>query len=55
MAEEERQYQVDIQKCIDKKCNGEVYEIEYMERFNWITAVYKCSKCGREFTVKIES
>ena len=57
MAEEksnDRKFQIDVRSCIDPECNGEVYEVEYMEQFNWITAVYKCSKCGREFTMKVE-
>ncbi len=51
---EPRKYHIDIRSCIDPLCNGELYELEYMENFNWITAEFKCTKCAKEFTVKIE-
>ncbi len=50
----ERRYDVEIEKCIYPECGGELYELMYDESNNWITIVYKCSKCGRDFTVKIE-
>jgi len=50
-----RKFQLDIRSCIDPNCTGEVYEVEYMEQFNWITAEFKCSVCGKEFTVKVET
>ena len=51
---EQRTYQIDIRACIFPQCNGEVYELDYLEAINWITAVFKCAKCSNEFTVKIE-
>ena len=51
---DERKYDVELCRCIHKDCGGEVYELAYDESVNWITAVYKCAKCGRDFTVKIE-
>lgn len=50
----ERKYDVELTKCIYKDCGGELYELAYDELNNWITVVYKCSNCGRDFTVKIE-
>jgi len=54
MVDEERKYDVEFTKCIFKECGGEIYELVYDELNNWITVVYKCAKCGRDFTVKIE-
>jgi transposase-like protein len=54
MENEERRFDVLIEKCIYPDCSGELYELLYDETNNWITVVYKCSRCGREFTVKIE-
>jgi hypothetical protein len=51
---DDRRYDVDISHCIFSGCGGEVYELMYDETINWITVVYKCSRCGRDFTVKIE-
>ncbi|MDP4219808.1 MAG: hypothetical protein Q8896_05170 [Bacteroidota bacterium] len=53
-ADDSRKYDVELCRCIHKDCGGEVYELAYDESVNWITAVYKCGKCGRDFTVKIE-
>ena len=52
---ERRAVRIDIRKCIDPACEGEVYEIEWYEHVNWVTAVFKCGRCGKEFTVKIEA
>jgi hypothetical protein len=51
---DDRRFDVELTRCIYKDCGGEVYELVYDELNNWITIVYKCSKCGRDFTVKIE-
>jgi len=51
---DDRKYDVDISHCIFKDCGGDVYELMYDETINWITVVYKCARCGRDFTVKIE-
>jgi len=50
----ERKFNVEIDHCIYPDCGGELYELLYDESNNWITIVYKCSQCGRDFTVKIE-
>jgi hypothetical protein len=54
MSGEERNFRVDIHACIDPTCSGEVHELEYYELNNWVTAVFRCVRCGREFTVKLE-
>ena len=54
MEGEERTFDVEFLRCIYKDCKGDVYELMYDETHNWITVVYKCSRCGRDFTVKIE-
>ncbi len=50
----DRKYDVELAKCIYPDCGGELYELMYDESNNWITVVYKCASCGRDFTVKIE-
>ncbi len=49
-----RTFDVELCRCIYKDCGGELFELMYDESNNWITIVYKCAKCGRDFTVKIE-
>ena len=51
---EERKYDIELTKCIHPECKGELVELMYGETYNWITGVYKCAKCGREFTMKLE-
>lgn len=51
---ETRKFDVELRQCIYKDCGGELFELMYDESNNWITIVYKCAKCGRDFTVKIE-
>jgi len=51
----DRAYRVDLKRCIVQSCSGELAEVNYYERNNWVTVEYKCNKCGREFTVKVES
>jgi hypothetical protein len=50
-----RFYRLDLKRCIVQECGGELAELSYYERNNWVTVEYKCNKCGREFTVKVES
>jgi hypothetical protein len=50
----ERKYDVELRHCIYKDCDGEVIEQMYDETLNWITIDFKCAKCGREYTMKIE-
>lgn len=47
-------YRLDLKRCVVHSCGGELAEVSYYERNNWVTVEYKCNKCGREFTVKIE-
>ena len=54
MEKEERRYDVELAHCIQPECGGELYEVMYDESINWITVIYKCSMCGKDFTVKIE-
>ena len=50
----ERTFRLDLKRCVVQECGGELAELSYYERNNWVTVEYKCDKCGREFTVKIE-
>jgi transposase-like protein len=50
----ERQYRLDLKRCVVQSCGGELAELSYYERNNWVTVEYKCNTCGREFTVKVE-
>jgi hypothetical protein len=50
----DRRYDVDLRQCIYKDCRGELFELMYDETINWITIIYKCAQCARDFTVKIE-
>jgi hypothetical protein len=49
-----RQFTIDMQRCIVNTCDGELTEQSYYERNNWITVEYACTRCGKEFTVKVE-
>ncbi|MDB5035999.1 MAG: hypothetical protein JWQ98_3240 [Chlorobi bacterium] len=49
------EYDVELSHCIWKDCKGELVELEAYSSVNWITIVYRCTHCGREFTVKIET
>lgn len=51
----DRMYRLDLKRCIVQSCEGELAEVSYYERNNWVTIEYKCNACGREFTVKVES
>lgn len=50
----ERIYKLDLKQCPIAACGGELAEMSYYERNNWVTVEYKCNKCGRQFTVKVE-
>jgi len=52
--ESNRQYRVELKKCIIPSCSGEVIELSYYERNNWATAEYQCKSCSRRFVVKVE-
>lgn len=50
-----RTYRLDLKRCVIQSCGGELAEINYYERNNWVTVEYQCDKCGRKFVVKVES
>jgi hypothetical protein len=50
----ERQYRIDIKSCLAKDCGGELAEISYYERNNWVTVELECNTCRRRFVVKVE-
>lgn len=49
------EFEVDIEHCIWRACKGDLVELEAFAQFNWITVAYRCTSCGRDFTVKIET
>jgi hypothetical protein len=49
------EYEIDLRCCIWRDCKGELVELESYALNNWITVVYRCTRCGREFSVKIEA
>lgn len=50
----ERTYRLDIKRCIVNTCDGELAEISYYERNNWVTVELQCDQCKRRFVVKVE-
>ena len=52
---QDRIYRLDLKRCVVQSCGGELAELSYYERNNWVTIEYKCNTCSREFTVKVES
>ncbi|MBI4417296.1 MAG: hypothetical protein HY563_00875 [Ignavibacteriales bacterium] len=50
----ERTYRLDLKRCPVATCEGELAELSYYERNNWVTVEYKCDTCGKQFTVKVE-
>lgn len=51
----DRTYRLDLKRCMVRTCDGELAELSYYERNNWVTIEYKCTRCEKEFTVKVES
>ena len=51
----ERMYRLDLKRCVIQSCGGELAEISYYERNNWVTVEYQSAKCGRRFVVKVET
>lgn len=51
----DRTFRVDIKRCMVRTCDGELAERSYYERNNWVTVEYSCTRCKREFTIKVES
>lgn len=49
------EFEIELQRCIWKECKGNLIEVQAYAAFNWITVDYRCAKCGREFTLKIET
>ena len=49
------EFEVDLERCIWKECKGDLVELEAFAQFNWVTVAYRCTVCGRDFTVKIET
>ncbi len=49
-----RTYRVDLKRCIMESCDGELAEISYYERNNWVTVEMQCNRCKKRFTVKVE-
>jgi hypothetical protein len=50
----ERKYRLDIKRCIDAACDGELAELSYYERNNWVTIELQCARCKKKFVVKVE-
>lgn len=50
----DRTYRVDLKRCIVNNCDGELAELSYYERNNWVTVELQCDKCKRRFVVKVE-
>jgi hypothetical protein len=51
---EERTYELDLRRCIVRECDGELAELSYYERNNWVTVELQCNRCRRRFVVKVE-
>ena len=50
----ERTYRLDIKRCIMHDCDGELAELPYYERNNWVTVELQCNRCKRKFVMKVE-
>ena len=50
----ERTYRLDLKSCVVQTCDGELAEISYYERNNWVTIEFECNTCKRRFVVKVE-
>lgn len=55
MTNDDRLYRLDLKSCIVKSCSGELAEVSYYERNNWVTVEFECDTCKRRFVVKVES
>lgn len=51
---QDRTYRIDIRRCIYNNCDGEVAELSYYERNNWVTIELQCNTCKKRFVVKVE-
>ena len=54
MVSAERIYHLDVKTCILRTCGGELAELSYYERNNWLTIELECNRCRRRFVVKVE-
>ena len=50
----DRTYRIDLKHCIMNSCDGELAEISYYERNNWVTVEMQCNRCKKKFVVKVE-
>ncbi len=50
----DRIYKLDLKSCVVQTCGGELAEMSYYERNNWVTVELECNKCKRRFVVKVE-
>ena len=50
----DRTYRLDVKRCIVNSCDGELAELAYYERNNWLTLELQCDQCKRKFVVKVE-
>ncbi len=50
----ERTYHIDLKRCIMAQCEGELAELSYYERNNWVTVEMQCNKCNKKFVMKVE-
>jgi len=50
----ERTYRRDLKECLVQSCGGELAELSYYERNNWVTVELECNKCHKRFVVKVE-
>ncbi len=51
----QRAFRLDLKRCIMASCDGELAELSYYERNNWVTVEMQCNRCRRRFVVKVES
>lgn len=50
----DRLYRLDLKRCIAGNCDGELAELSYYERNNWLTVELQCNRCKKRFVVKVE-
>ena len=50
----DRTYRLDVRHCIMNRCDGELAEMPYYERNNWVTVELQCNACKKKFVVKVE-
>lgn len=51
----QRMYKLDLKSCVKRACDGELAEISYYERNNWVTIELECNRCKQRFVVKVEA